>query len=99
MAGSLLDRGVLVQAIPVVPKAIVRPLARPYIAGPELGDALSTIRSLEASGRAATVDVLGEQLTSREQIASLVTEYRAALDAFARERMDATLSLKMTASA
>jgi len=96
MAGSLLDR-VLVQAIPVVPKAIVRPLARPYIAGPGLADALSTIRTLEAARRAATVDVLGEQLTSREQIASLVGEYRGALDAFAREGMDATLSVKMTA--
>jgi proline dehydrogenase len=96
MAGSLLDR-VLIQAIPVVPKAIVRPLARPYIAGPRLPDALATIRELEAAGRTATVDVLGEQLTSREQIVSLVSEYRAALEAFAREGMAATLSLKMTA--
>ena len=96
MAGSLLDR-VLVQAIPVVPKAIVRPLSRRYIAGPSLADALAAIRGLEASGRSATVDVLGEQLTSREQIAALVAEYGRALAAFADGGLDATLSLKMTA--
>ncbi len=95
MAGSLLDR-MLVQAIPVVPKAIVRPLSQPYIAGPSLEDALRTIRRLEVSGRAATVDVLGEQLESREQIAGLVAEYRRALAAFADAGLDATLSLKMT---
>ena len=96
MPSSILDR-VLVRAIPVVPKAIVRPLSRRYIAGPSLDDALRAIRDLEASGRAATVDVLGEQLTSRKQIASLVSEYRRGLDAFARDGLDATLSLKMTA--
>jgi proline dehydrogenase len=96
MPSSILDR-VLVRAIPVVPKAIVRPLSRRYIAGPSLDDALRAIRDLEASGRAATVDVLGEQLTSREQIASLVSEYRRALNAFARDGLDATLSLKVTA--
>ena len=95
IAGSLLDR-MLVQAIPVVPKAIVRPLSQRYIAGPSLDDALRTMRRLKTSGRAATVDVLGEQLTSREQIAVLVAEYRRALVAFADEGLDATLSLKMT---
>jgi proline dehydrogenase len=95
MPGSLLDR-MLVQAIPVVPKAIVRPLSQRYIAGPSLADAVLAIRDLQASGRSATVDVLGEQLTSREQVAGLVAEYRRALDAFADGGMDATLSLKMT---
>ncbi len=95
MPGSPLDR-VLVRAMPAVPKAIVRPLSRRYIAGPGLADALETIRTLGRSGRSATVDVLGEQLTTRAQIDDLVAEYRRALDAFAREGADATLSVKMT---
>ncbi len=95
MAGTMLDRA-LVLAMPVVPRAVVQPLSRRYIAGPTLGDALETIRALDRAGRSATVDVLGEQLTTRAQIEELVGEYRRALDAFARERMDATLSVKMT---
>lgn len=96
MAGSFLDR-VLVQAMPAVPKAVVRPLARPYIAGPALDDALHTIADLRAAGRTATVDVLGEQVSSRHQIESLVAEYLRALEAFERAGADVTLSLKMTA--
>jgi proline dehydrogenase len=95
MAGTLLDRA-LVWAMPAVPKAVVQPLSRRYIAGPELSDAIETIRSLGERGRSATVDVLGEQLTTRSQIEALAGEYRRALDAFAREQLDATLSVKMT---
>ena len=95
MAGTLFDRA-LVWAMPAVPKAVVQPLSRRYIAGPELSDAIETIHSLGGGGRSATVDVLGEQLTTRSQIEALADEYRRALDAFARERLDATLSVKMT---
>ena len=95
MAGNMLDRA-LVLAMPVVPKLLVQPLSRRYIAGPELADALETIHLLDRAGRSATVDVLGEQLTTREQIEALVEEYQRALDAFARERLNATLSVKMT---
>jgi proline dehydrogenase len=96
MAGTTFDRA-LVRAMPVVPRAVVRPLSRRYIAGPGLDDALETIRALAGAGRSATVDVLGEQLTTRAQVEALMDEYRRALDAFARDRVDATLSVKMTA--
>jgi proline dehydrogenase len=95
MSGTPLDR-VLVRAMPAVPRAIVRPLSRRYIAGPGLDDALETIHALGRAGRSATVDVLGEQLTTRAQVDDLVAEYRRALDAFGREGADATLSVKMT---
>jgi proline dehydrogenase len=95
MGATTLDRA-LVRAMPVVPRAVVRPLSRRYIAGPELGDALETIRALGRAGRSATVDVLGEQLTTRAQVESLMDEYRRALAAFADHRVDATLSVKMT---
>src|SRR4029079_2781948 len=95
MAGNMLDRA-LVLAMPAVPKVLVQPLSRRYIAGPDLADALETIHMLDQAGRSATVDVLGEQLTTRTQIEDLVQEYQRALDAFARERVNATLSVKMT---
>ena len=54
---------ILAGAAPVAPKALVRPFAMRYIAGPALDDALATIRRLSGAGRTATVDVLGEQLS------------------------------------
>jgi proline dehydrogenase len=95
MAGGMLDRA-LVRAVPVVPKAVVQPLSRRYIAGPRLADALDTIHALGGAGRSATVDVLGEQLTTRAQVDALMDEYRRALDVFASHRVDATLSVKLT---
>ena len=95
MAPTTFDRA-LVRAMPVVPKAVVRPLSRRYIAGPDLGAALDTIRALGRAGRSATVDVLGEQLMTRAQVDALMGEYRRALDAFAGHQVDATLSVKMT---
>src|SRR5436190_1725593 len=91
MGPTTLDRA-FVRAIPAVPKAIVRPPSRRYIAGPGLGDALETIRALGGAGRSATVDVLGEQLTTRAQVDALMDDYRRALDAFADHQLDATLS-------
>jgi proline dehydrogenase len=95
MASTTFDRA-LVRALPIVPKAVVQPLSRRYIAGPELADALETIRGLGLTGRSATVDVLGEQLTTPAEVEALMREYRRALDAFASHRVDATLSVKMT---
>ena len=80
----------------MAPKALVRPLAMRYIAGPVLDDALATIRRLSGAGRTATVDVLGEQLSGRDQSEALMGEYRRALDAFAGAGLEATLSVKMT---
>src|SRR3954468_6159193 len=87
---------ILAGAAPLAPKALVRPFAMRYIAGPALDDALATIRRLSAAGRTATVDVLGEQLSGRDQIEALMGEYRRALDAFAGAGLKATLSVKMT---
>ena len=87
---------ILAGVAPVAPKSLVRPFAMRYIAGPDLDDALATIRRLSVARRTATVDVLGEQLFDRGQIDALVEEYGRALDAFAAARLDATLSVKMT---
>jgi proline dehydrogenase len=87
---------ILAGAVPVAPKGLVRPFAMRYIAGPGLEDAMATIRRLADTGRTATVDVLGEQLSGRDQIEALAEEYRRALDAFADAGLDATLSVKMT---
>ena len=52
----------LVRLLPAVPRAVVQRLSAPYIAGPTLDDARQTVARLNADGKLATVDVLGEEV-------------------------------------
>jgi proline dehydrogenase len=93
---SLLDRAV-VTVLPAVPKPVVRRLSSRYIAGAGLDDALRVVRALNAAGKVATVDVLGEEVTQRSEAEGIASEYVAALDAFERDGLDANVSVKPTA--
>ena len=94
-AVSLLDR-VVVTLLPAVPKRVVRKLSSRYIAGPELADARQTVAALNAQGKLATVDVLGEEVEREEAATAIAAEYVAALDAFQQDGLDANVSIKPT---
>ena len=83
--------------LPAVPRPLVQKLSERYIAGPELKDARETVRKLNADGKLATIDVLGEEITTEEEAAAIV---RAYLDVFAdieRCGLDSGVSVKLTA--
>ena len=61
LALGVFDRAVAT-VLPAVPRSLVRRVSAPYIAGPTLDDARSTVASLNAAGKRATVDVLGEEV-------------------------------------
>jgi len=92
---SLLDRA-LVQVLPAVPRPVVRRLSSRYIAGPQLDDAVRVVRELNERGRMATIDVLGEEVTTREEALLLVEEYRRVFDAIRDEGLDSNVSVKPT---
>ncbi|MFN2468471.1 MAG: proline dehydrogenase family protein [Gaiellaceae bacterium] len=93
---ALLDRAI-VRMLPVVPKPVVQKLSERYIAGPELADACRVIRRENATGRLATVDVLGESVDSDEEARTFVDAYLHVLGAIEREGLDANVSVKPTA--
>lgn len=93
---SLLDRAV-VGLLPAIPKPVVRKLSARYIAGPSLDDARQVVAGLNAEGKSATVDVLGEEITRAAEAEAIAAEYVAALDAFERDGLDANVSVKPTA--
>jgi proline dehydrogenase len=92
---SLVDR-VVVTLLPAVPKPVVRKLSARYIAGSTLDDVRRVVAALNAAGRLATVDVLGEEVTQETEAAEITGEYVAALDAFERDDLDANVSIKPT---
>ena len=78
------------------PKRVVRKLSSRYIAGSELEDARRVVAELNADGKLATVDVLGEEVADETEAAAIAAEYVAALDAFERDDLDANVSIKPT---
>ena len=93
---ALLDRAI-VKLLPAVPKPVVQRISSRYIAGPEVRDATRVVRQLNAGGKMATVDVLGEEVCDAEATRRFVDEYGDVLAEIERTGLDSTVSVKPTA--
>ncbi len=87
---------VLVAGIPLVPKPIVGFFSRRYIAGETLEDAVRVVRELNRDGMMATLDVLGEEINTREEARSAADTYKQVLAVIQSEKLDANVSVKLT---
>ena len=93
---ALLDRAI-VKVLPTVPRPVVQRLSSRYIAGPTVDDAARVVRRLNAKGKLATVDVLGEEISSADEARAIAGQYLDALARFDTEQLDANVSVKLTA--
>jgi proline dehydrogenase len=86
----------IVNILPFFPKSFIWLFSRRYIAGKSLSDGVGVTKELNRLGCRATVDVLGEEITTREEAVGLKEASIRVLEAVAAERLDANLSLKLT---
>ena len=93
---AIFDRAI-VRMLPAVPRPLVQKLSERYIAGPELKDARETVRKLNAEGKVATIDVLGEEITTEEEAAAIVRAYQDVFADIERCGLDSGVSVKLTA--
>src|SRR5204862_1263414 len=93
---AIFDRAI-VRLLPAVPRPVVQKLSERYIAGPELKDAREAVRRINAEGKLATVDVLGEEITTAEEAAAIVRAYQDVFADIERCGLDANVSVKLTA--
>jgi proline dehydrogenase len=93
---AIVDRA-LVRLLPAVPKPVVRRISERYIAGEELDDALRVVRRLNAEGKMATIDVLGEEITNPDEARAIADAYRKTFEALDRGCLDSNVSVKPTA--
>jgi len=82
--------------MPMVPKAIVGRVARRYVAGETLDDAVRTLRSMNEEGAMGTVDVLGEEVHEPTKASASVAEYLKLVERIKDEKIDANISIKPT---
>jgi proline dehydrogenase len=92
---ALLDRAI-VRVLPAVPRPLVRRLSERYIAGPTLADACRVVAALNEQGKMATIDVLGEEITGREEATALLVEYENVFETIERVGLDSNVSVKLT---
>ncbi|MDX6479841.1 MAG: proline dehydrogenase [Gaiellaceae bacterium] len=92
---SLLDSAI-VRLLPAVPKPIVQRFSARYIAGETLAEAVAVVRELNAGGKMATVDVLGEEITREEETRAIAQAYRDVFAAIDAEGLDSNVSVKLT---
>ena len=93
---AIVDRA-LVRLLPAVPKPVVRRISERYIAGEELDDALRVVRRLNAEGKMATIDVLGEEIASPDEARAIAEAYRKTFEELDRANLDSNVSVKPTA--
>jgi proline dehydrogenase len=75
---------------------LLQGLAQRYVAGEELADGIVVAETLNTQGIMASLDYLGESVHTPAEARRAVTAYLEALEAIAREGVDANVSLKLT---
>ena len=95
MSASLFHHA-LVGAMSFMPRALIWRFSRRYIAGTELQDAYHTVQKLNDAKCTATIDVLGEDSTSEEQVRSAVETYLAAIRDIQTHSLDCGVSVKLS---
>ena len=92
---ALLSRAI-VRTLPAVPKSIVRKISERYIAGTRVEDACRVVKSLNAESKMATIDVLGEEITTWEEARHIGYEYENVFRAIDEQGLDSNVSVKLT---
>lgn len=91
----MLDKAIA-RSVRILPRPLVARVARRYIAGEDLGSAVAAIQELAGEGCAATMDVVGEHITSVEAAAQMREAYKDALRAIAGNSLPSGVSVKLT---
>jgi proline dehydrogenase len=92
---NVFDR-IVTTSLPLVPKPIVRRIARPYIAGETLDDLIGAVRDLNAEGFMVATSILGEFVEQRQESEQAVRDYQEVLAAIDRHDLDSNIHIKLT---
>ena len=75
---------------------LIRRMPFRFVAGTTLDQAVEAVRTLNATGAMATLDVLGESVEDRAAADRAAAAYVEAIERIAAEGMDANVSIKLT---
>jgi len=76
---------------------LARRMARRFVAGETIEEAMTAVRALNARGITASLDLLGESVHREEEARATAKSYLDLLDRIQSDKLDANVSLKLTA--
>ena len=76
---------------------VARKMASRFVAGESIATALDAVAALNAKGISASLDLLGESVSSEGEARNTGRQYLALLDAIQQRALDANVSVKLTA--
>lgn len=86
----------ILSAIQLLPRPLIKRFAMRYIAGEKLDDAVRVVRAVNSKHMTGTIDVLGENVTTREESLTAIGPCEEVLHSINTNRLDANLSIKLT---
>ena len=86
----------IIKTMPLVPKSIIHMVAKKYIAGDTLDDAVRVTKDFEKLGGMTTIDVLGEFVTSKDRALHEKESAKLVLKAIKENNLPTYLSVKPT---
>lgn len=86
----------LAQILPLVPKAVIRPFSKRYVAGESEDESMAVIRRLNEDGFAVTLDILGEHVETKSEAETITEAYAHIYDRISSENLDCNISIKLT---
>ena len=87
---------VLIKILPLFPKFIVYKIAGRYVAGISVKEAVSAVKSLNATGFSATLDILGEHTISKVEARKITQSYADLYQTIKNEKLNCNISVKPT---
>lgn len=87
----------VVKTLPIMPKFLVWRVAKKYVAGETVDDAMKAVTRLQSWGAMATIDVLGEFITDIKEAEPTRDAYLATLDEIEKRKVNSNVSVKLTA--
>jgi len=82
--------------LPYFPKSFVKIFANKYISGEKLEDAVRVVKELNAKNIMATIDVLGEDISTKEEATTAFKEAKIVLDEIKKWNLNANISIKLS---
>ncbi len=87
---------VIVSTLQLFPKGLVKRFAMRYIAGEYIEDAKKVVKELNSRKMMATIDVLGENVSTREEASVSSDTAIEVLKMIDKDKLNANLSIKLT---
>lgn len=87
---------IIVSVLQLLPRSFIKKFAMRYIAGEDISDSVRVSKELNAKGMMTTVDVLGENINSKEEALKFRGACEEVLHVIDVNKLNSNLSIKLT---